>query len=129
MDAFPADALWFRLMSGLLVGLVLGSFITMLSYRIPRGISIITPPSHCPHCRSPLKPIDLVPVLSWLFEGGKCRYCRSPISPRYLLIELATTASVLMAFIVFGFTPALAFALIGIVALVTLVTINLERNK
>src|ERR1700729_1390920 len=94
----PQDELWFRLLAGLLVGLALGSFVTMLSYRAPRNLSIVTPPSHCPKCRTPLRPRDLMPVLSWLLEGGKCRHCGSPVSARYVLIELVTTACCMFAF-------------------------------
>ncbi len=129
MDMFPFDTMWFRLLAGLLIGLILGSFTTMLSYRVPRRISIVQPPSQCPQCHTPLKPRDLVPVLSWLIERGQCRHCRATISPRYLVIELVTTAAVVVAFLALGFCPTLIPALIGIVALVTLVTINIERQK
>ncbi|MDX2028640.1 MAG: prepilin peptidase [Alphaproteobacteria bacterium] len=121
------DELWFRLLAGFLVGLSLGSFTTMLSYRAPRNISIVLPPSHCPKCRTPLKPRDLVPLLSWLMERGRCRHCQKPISARYLLIELATTAAVTAAFVIIGFKPTLIAALIGIVSFIALVTINIER--
>lgn len=119
-----SDFLWFRLLAGLLVGLALGSFTTMLAYRIPRRLSIVTPPSHCPHCKTSLKPRDLVPVVSWLIEKGRCRHCHKPIGIRYLLIELATTAMCMAAFAMIGFQPALIAALIAIVAFVTLATIN-----
>ena len=123
------DELWFRFFVGLVIGLVLGSFTTMLSYRVPRQISIIFPPSHCPHCHTPLKPRDLVPLLSWLIERGKCRHCQDRISPRYLVIELLTAFFCTLAFILIGFRPTLIAALVGIVALITLVTINIERNR
>jgi leader peptidase (prepilin peptidase)/N-methyltransferase len=129
MDPSPVDALWFRFMLGLVIGLILGSFTTMLSYRIPRRLSIIMPPSQCPNCHTPLKPRDLVPVLSWILEKGHCRHCREPISPRYLIIELVTTAAVLTAFLTLGLTPPVIPALFGIVAFVTLVTINVERRN
>lgn len=120
--------MWFRWLAGLVIGLALGSFVTMLSYRIPRRISIIRPPSQCPKCHTPLKPMDLIPILSWILERGKCRYCQSPISPRYLIIELVTTAAVMASFIVFGLKPQLIVAIIGIVTVITLVTINIERH-
>jgi prepilin signal peptidase PulO-like enzyme (type II secretory pathway) len=122
------DPLWFRLLAGLVVGLALGSFTTMLAYRIPRRISIVNPPSHCPHCRTPLKPRDLVPVFSWLIERGKCRHCQKPIPFRYLMVELVTMVLSVAAFIAIGFQPALIAALIGIAALVTLATINAVRD-
>jgi leader peptidase (prepilin peptidase)/N-methyltransferase len=125
----PSDELWFRVLAGLLGGPALGSFITMLSYRLPRRLSIVAPPSHCPSCSTPLKPRDLVPVFSWLFAGGKCRYCGVSIGARYVLIELATALLTILAFAFIGFQPMLGAVLIGIVAGVTLVTIGIERKK
>jgi prepilin signal peptidase PulO-like enzyme (type II secretory pathway) len=125
----PADELWFRLLSGLLVGLVLGSFVTMLSYRAPRNLSIVAPPSHCPKCHTPLKIRDLVPVFSWLIERGKCRHCGEKISPRYIVIELLTTVGCIAAFAYFGFQPELIVALIGIVSFISLAAINIERGR
>jgi prepilin signal peptidase PulO-like enzyme (type II secretory pathway) len=125
----PPDEMWFRLLAGLLVGLALGSFVTMLSYRAPRNLSIISPPSHCPKCRTPLKIRDLVPVLSWLIERGKCRHCGEKISMRYVVIELMTALASLIAFAVIGFQYELIVALIGIVSFISLATINIERGK
>jgi len=123
------DALWFRLLAGIAVGLALGSFTTMLSYRAPRNISIVSPPSHCPHCHTPLTPRDLVPLLSWLMERGLCRHCGEKVSLRYVVIEITTMAACTVAFAILGFEPQLIVALIGIVALITLVTINIERGR
>lgn len=128
MDPFPLDAIWFRVFLGLVFGLILGSFTTMLSYRVPRQLSIVRPPSQCPKCHTPLTPRDLIPVFSWLLSKGRCRHCFERISPRYLLIELVTTAAVTLAFWKLGLTPVLIPALIGIVAFVTLVTINIEKR-
>lgn len=125
----PFDATWFRIVIGLIIGLCLGSFTTMLSYRMPRNLSIISPPSQCPNCHTPLKPRDLIPLFSWLTEHGKCRHCGNPISPRYLLIELSTALFCIIAFAVLGFSPAVIVALFAIIAFVTFVTINIERNK
>jgi prepilin signal peptidase PulO-like enzyme (type II secretory pathway) len=126
---YPSDEMWFRLLAGLPVGLALGSFVTMLSYRAPRNLSIVSPPSHCPKCRTPLKPRDLVPVLSWLIERGKCRHCGARISARYLAIELITTFATLAAFGYIGLRPELIVAVIGIVSFITLATINIERRR
>ncbi|MFA6280526.1 MAG: prepilin peptidase [Bdellovibrionales bacterium] len=117
-----------RLFVGTLVGLVLGSFTTMLSYRLPRGLSIVSPPSTCPSCGSHLTPRDLIPVVSWLIGRGRCRHCAAPIGTRYVVIELITTASIAAAFVVFGFTWALIVALIVIIALITTTTIYCERR-
>jgi leader peptidase (prepilin peptidase)/N-methyltransferase len=72
------------------VGLVIGSFLNVVIWRVPRDESVVRPPSHCPSCDTPISPRDNVPVLSWLLLGGRCRSCRAPISVRYPLVELAT---------------------------------------
>jgi leader peptidase (prepilin peptidase)/N-methyltransferase len=73
-----------------LFGLLIGSFLNVVIYRLPAGGSISTPASACTRCGSRIRPWDNVPVLSWLVLGGKCRDCRAPISARYPLVELAT---------------------------------------
>lgn len=96
------------LLTGLL-GLAFGSFFNVCIYRIPRGMSIVAPPSHCPNCRKRIRPWDNIPVLSWLLLRGRCRDCRRPISPRYLLVELATAVLFLAVLARFGWswaTPA-----------------------
>jgi leader peptidase (prepilin peptidase)/N-methyltransferase len=71
-------------------GLLIGSFLNVVVYRLPRGMSIASPPSHCPACGTELGPLDNVPVLSWMALRGHCRHCGGSISPRYPLIELLT---------------------------------------
>lgn len=73
-----------------LVGAVLGSFANVCIWRLPREESIVWPPSHCVHCQGQLRPWHMVPVLSWVFLGGRCAMCRGAISIRYPLVELAT---------------------------------------
>jgi leader peptidase (prepilin peptidase)/N-methyltransferase len=86
-----------------LVGLVVGSFLNVVLWRVPRGESIVTPPSHCPACATPLGPAELVPVLSWVALGGRCRHCHVRVSARYPLIELATAVVfALVAWVVVG---------------------------
>jgi leader peptidase (prepilin peptidase)/N-methyltransferase len=68
-------------------GLLVGSFLNVVIYRVPNGMSVVAPPSACPGCGSKIKPYDNVPVLSWLALGGKCRNCKNPISARYPLVE------------------------------------------
>ena len=72
------------------LGLLIGSFLNVVAYRLPRGESLLWPASHCPGCGQPIKPYDNVPVLSWLILRGKCRGCAERISPRYPAIELLT---------------------------------------
>ncbi|HEY7010709.1 MAG TPA: prepilin peptidase, partial [Jatrophihabitantaceae bacterium] len=71
-------------------GLIIGSFLNVVVYRLPRGESLVHPRSRCPHCETQLRAIDNVPVLSWVFLRGRCRYCGAPISARYPLVELTT---------------------------------------
>jgi leader peptidase (prepilin peptidase)/N-methyltransferase len=73
-----------------LFGAAIGSFLNVVVWRIPRGESIVSPPSRCPSCETPIKPRDNVPVLSWLLLRGRCRHCGAPISARYPLIEALT---------------------------------------
>jgi len=74
------------------VGLLVGSFLNVVIWRVPRGESVVRPPSHCPGCDRPIRPRDNVPVLSWLALRGRCRDCGAPISARYPAVELMTAA-------------------------------------
>jgi leader peptidase (prepilin peptidase)/N-methyltransferase len=73
-----------------LLGAILGSFLNVVAYRLPRGESLSRPRTRCPGCEEPIKPYDNVPVLSWLLLRGRCRSCRAPISARYPLVEAGT---------------------------------------
>jgi leader peptidase (prepilin peptidase) / N-methyltransferase len=73
-------------------GLIIGSFLNVVAYRLPRGESLAHPPSRCPSCGQGVKPYDNIPVLSWLVLRGRCRACQAPISPRYPLVEGLTGA-------------------------------------
>lgn len=99
-------------------GLVVGSFLNVVIYRVPRGESIVRPRSRCPGCGHEIREYDNVPVLSWLILRGRCRDCREPISARYPAVELFTGVIFLVMSLHFGFTwelPAyLYFAAIGV---------------
>jgi leader peptidase (prepilin peptidase)/N-methyltransferase len=71
-------------------GAIIGSFLNVVAYRLPRGESLSRPASRCPSCGTPIKPYDNVPVLSWLVLRGRCRACGASISARYPLVELGT---------------------------------------
>ena len=75
---------------GGLMGLLIGSFVNAVAHRIPRGISVITPPSACPACGHEIRPRDNIPIAGWLILRGRCRDCRGPIPMRYPLVEAAT---------------------------------------
>lgn len=79
-----------ELLSVFILGLMVGSFLNVCIGRLPAGESIVSPPSRCPSCGTRLAWRDNIPVLSWIWLGGKCRTCRVPISPRYPIVELAT---------------------------------------
>lgn len=79
---------WFVLTLGVGLGLLFGSFLNVVIYRLPREESVAYPSSRCPHCQTPIRPYDNVPVLSWLLLRGKARCCGAPIPVRYPLVEL-----------------------------------------
>ena len=95
-----------------IIGLVFGSFFNVVGLRVPKGESIVTPPSHCDKCNRRLMAIDLVPVFSYLFLGGKCRTCGAKIGFFYPLMELLTGILFAFAYIQFGLTLELAVALL-----------------
>ena len=72
-----------------LLGLCVGSFLNVVIYRVPRGMSVSYPSSHCTSCAYSLRWYDNIPVISYCFLRGKCRKCHAPISPRYTIVELA----------------------------------------
>jgi leader peptidase (prepilin peptidase)/N-methyltransferase len=72
------------------LGLVVGSFLNVVVWRVPRGESVVHPPSACPRCGHAIRPWDNVPVVSWLVLRGRCRDCAAPISARYPLVEAGT---------------------------------------
>jgi leader peptidase (prepilin peptidase)/N-methyltransferase len=80
-----------------LLGLCLGSFLNVVIHRLPRGESLLRPPSSCPHCKTRIMPYDNVPVLSYVLLRGRCRRCRSRISIRYPAVELAGALCMLLA--------------------------------
>jgi leader peptidase (prepilin peptidase)/N-methyltransferase len=73
-----------------LSGLMLGSFLNVVAFRLPRGESLVRPGSHCPSCGAAVRPYDNVPLLSWLWLRGRCRGCGERISPRYPVVEAVT---------------------------------------
>jgi leader peptidase (prepilin peptidase) / N-methyltransferase len=111
-----------------LAGMIVGSFLNVVAYRLPRGESLSRPRSRCPGCGAAIAPYDNVPVLSWLALRGRCRRCGEPISPRYPLVELAT--GVLYALVVVAKDDALdiALGLLLVTALVPITLIDLEHR-
>ncbi|MDP4143036.1 MAG: prepilin peptidase [Bacillota bacterium] len=87
-----------------ILGLLIGSFLNVCIFRIPKEQSISYPPSHCMKCGNRIKPYDLIPVVSYIFLKGKCRYCGEKISMRYPLVELTTGLLYLAVYINYGLT-------------------------
>ncbi len=84
-------AFWtFQSLIVFVAGASVGSFLNVVVYRLPAGLSLLYPPSRCPKCLRSLKPYDNVPVLGWLWLRGRCRFCRTSIAARYPLVEAAT---------------------------------------
>lgn len=86
------------------LGIVIGSFLNVCIYRIPIEKSIVFPPSHCTNCKHDLKPLDLIPIFSYIYLGGKCRYCNKKISLRYPIIEGLNGILYLLIYLKFGLT-------------------------
>lgn len=84
------------------LGCMVGSFLNVCIHRLPLGQSVVSPPSHCPHCKYSIPWYLNVPLVTWLYLRGKCRNCEAPISARYFLVELLTGITFLSCWIMFG---------------------------
>jgi leader peptidase (prepilin peptidase)/N-methyltransferase len=112
-----------------LVGLAAGSFVTVVSHRVPRGESIVGPRSRCPGCGTQIAAYDNVPVMSWLLLRGRGRCCGEPISARYPLAELGLGLAYLVTVLVLRHDPVqLALGLILVTALMAVTITDLERR-
>jgi leader peptidase (prepilin peptidase)/N-methyltransferase len=91
------------------IGIAIGSFLNACIYRVPRKISILSPSSHCPSCKSTISPRENIPLLSFLILRGKCKHCGAPIHWRYPVVEFLGGALLLFCYLRFGFSFALFF--------------------
>jgi leader peptidase (prepilin peptidase)/N-methyltransferase len=110
-----------------LFGLMIGSFLNVVIYRVPRGMSVVSPRSACPSCGTQLLERDNVPVVSWLLLRGRCRRCHEPISVQYPIVELACGALFAGTAARFGYNWALPAFLVLFAGLLTLSVIDMER--
>lgn len=123
--AEAAPFLWPSL--SIVLGLVFGSFLGCALYRVPRGLSLWSPPSQCPSCHARLQVLDLVPVFSWVFARGRCRHCGVAVSPFYTGIEAAMALLFLLAYFVTG--PQLAWLPLAVaIGCAVFVTMILQKN-
>jgi len=120
---------WVLGASAAVLGLVIGSFLNVVVWRVPRGESVAAPPSACPQCGRRIRPRDNVPVLSWLFLRGWCRDCGAHISARYPLVEAGTAALFVLVTLRIGLQPELAAYLYLAAVAVALALIDLDTHR
>lgn len=104
-----------------ILGMVFGSFFNVVGYRLPKGESIIMPPSHCTNCNHRLKWYELIPVFSFIIQGGKCRKCKKKISLFYPIFEICCGVLFALAFFFFEFDLKIIIALTFISMLIIIV--------
>jgi leader peptidase (prepilin peptidase)/N-methyltransferase len=114
--------------TALLLGAVVGSFLNVVTARLPRRESLLTPPSQCPACRSPIRWHDNIPILSFLWLKGRCRECRASIPWRYPLVEAVTAGLFWLAVWRIGVQIDLVPALAFLSALVAITAIDLDHQ-
>lgn len=110
-----------------LLGLFVGCFLNLCIYRLPRRMSITSPPSHCPRCGAKVAASDLIPVLSYLFLRGSCRNCRQSISPLYPVVEIVTALLFVMAYFHFGISLLLVKYIFLFLILIVVSFIDIEH--
>ena len=109
-------------------GLAVGSFANVCIHRLPRKESVVVPGSHCPACSAAVRPLDNIPVISYIVLGGKCRDCATRISPIYPVIETVTAVLLLAGFFKFGLSfDFLVYAVVA-PALVIITAIDIEHQ-
>ncbi|MCL2466627.1 MAG: prepilin peptidase [Micrococcales bacterium] len=117
------------LIGAAVLGLAVGSFLNVVVWRVPRGASVISPPSACPACEHPIRAWDNVPLVSWVVLRGKCRDCRAPISVRYPLVEAGTALAFVAVTAKFGLTwPLPAYLYLAAVG-IALALIDLDCQR
>ncbi len=109
-----------------ITGLVVGSFLNVCIYRLPKNISIVNPSSSCPSCNQQLKAWHNIPVLSYLFLRGRCHFCGAHISLRYPVVELVNAIFYISVFHRFGFTMYSLFYMVFVSAIVVITFIDLD---
>jgi leader peptidase (prepilin peptidase) / N-methyltransferase len=109
-------------------GLIIGSFLNVVAYRLPRGESLVKPRSRCTSCGEEVRAYDNVPVLSWLALRGRCRHCHAGISPRYPAVELVTAILFAAVVAVHGLDERLALELPFAAMLLAVASIDLEHR-
>jgi leader peptidase (prepilin peptidase)/N-methyltransferase len=107
-------------------GIMIGSFLNVVIYRIPKGESIVFPASKCQSCQTPLKWYHNIPLFSWLALGGKCSFCKTPIAKQYPIVELLTGMIFVALYFKLGLVWYLPFVAASFAALFALVMIDFK---
>lgn len=123
------------LINGLIVfmfGAAIGSFLNVVVYRVPAGLSVLNPPSRCPHCLTPIRKQDNLPIIGWLKLKGRCAHCKAPVSPRYPIVEAFAGVLFLISYLLFGLSISalgycLFFSLLLALALIDFDTMTLPN--
>jgi leader peptidase (prepilin peptidase) / N-methyltransferase len=111
-----------------LFGAIVGSFLNVVVYRLPRRESLVRPASRCPGCATPIKPYDNIPVVSWLLLRGRCRSCKTAIPMRYPLVEGLTALLCVAAVLAGGSAATIALNVTFILLLVPIALIDFEHR-
>ena len=119
---------WLAAVLTLPFALVIGSFLNVVAVRVPRGESVVNPPSHCMSCERRLSWYENVPVISWLALRGRCRTCGAGVSWRYPAVELITGALIFAVVLRFGLTPQAGIYALFVAALIALAAIDFEHH-
>ncbi|MCJ7724913.1 MAG: prepilin peptidase [Acidimicrobiia bacterium] len=114
---------------GAVLGLMIGSFLNVVVYRVPLGKSVVHPPSACPNCHAPIRPRDNIPVVSWLLLRGRCRDCGNPISPRYPLVEAGTSAAFAGVALLVGESWTLPAYWVAAAVAIALALVDLDHRR
>lgn len=125
MDVLPLPLL---AVFAFVLGTLIGSFLNVVIYRVPAGVSVVFPRSRCPKCGHVLSAGELIPIVSWAVQGGKCRNCKAPISPRYALVEGLTGLLFLGAALLRPVFPDLIFIWAFIALLIALSFIDFDTK-
>ena len=107
-------------------GSIMGSFYHVLATRLSKGLSIITPASHCEKCNHKLKWYELIPIVSYIIQGGRCRECKDRLPLSYLLMEICSGMLFAVCYHVFGFTFDLLVSLIFVSSLIIVIISDIE---
>ncbi|MFQ3574339.1 MAG: prepilin peptidase, partial [Thermodesulfovibrionales bacterium] len=118
----------FEIVGVVIIGLVVGSFLNVCIYRIPRGKDIVSPPSACPNCETKIRPYDNIPVLSYIILRGRCRYCNNSISFKYPLIEILNALLYYLCYQSFGlgFHLLIIFAFVSSMIVITFIDLEFQ---